>query len=370
MKFNPRFTRRTDTRRRIAPSASVLLMLGCSQFSQAQLFSDPHVEYIWQADLVSQLLSAPGGAVLCESPWSIMLDGQTNLTLDEDFTAIDGGCDMVTLSRAVQFSASTAATQASVRASTSIGANTIEGIGLVGHASGDTSSWVVSSFQVRQWTRGNLATSYIADLLRENATTQLDCEFRGPIDPSTGVGVLHNIVWAGSSRFSSSLPNSMFPPGTYELRVQASGAFAAINRRTYAANLVASVNITSATATSPVPELDLDADGLVGLSDACLWPDAPTDANQDGQTNQADLEFILALARANGEQASDSNGDGIPDQCGCPADWNNDGQLDFFDVQAFIGAFALHDPAADLNDDGLYNFFDIQEFLSLFSSGC
>ncbi|RMH10171.1 MAG: hypothetical protein D6695_11900, partial [Planctomycetota bacterium] len=54
----------------------------------------------------------------------------------------------------------------------------------------------------------------------------------------------------------------------------------------------------------------------------------------------------------------------------CPADFNNDGQLDFFDVQAFLAAFAVHDPQADFNADGLFDFFDVQAFLQAFTIGC
>ncbi len=54
----------------------------------------------------------------------------------------------------------------------------------------------------------------------------------------------------------------------------------------------------------------------------------------------------------------------------CPADFNGDSLLDFFDVQAFLGAFSAQQPGADLNNDGLFNFFDVQTFLSLFSAGC
>jgi subtilisin family serine protease len=46
------------------------------------------------------------------------------------------------------------------------------------------------------------------------------------------------------------------------------------------------------------------------------------------------------------------------------------GELNFFDVSAFLAAFSSSDPAADLNDDGLFNFFDISAFLSVFNAGC
>ncbi len=54
----------------------------------------------------------------------------------------------------------------------------------------------------------------------------------------------------------------------------------------------------------------------------------------------------------------------------CAGDFNDDGVLNFFDVQAFLNAFSAHDPAADLAPDGVFNFFDVQAFLNLFASGC
>ncbi len=54
----------------------------------------------------------------------------------------------------------------------------------------------------------------------------------------------------------------------------------------------------------------------------------------------------------------------------CPADLATDGQLNFFDVQAFLSAFAAGDLGADFVADGTLNFFDVQAFLSAFAAGC
>jgi hypothetical protein len=54
----------------------------------------------------------------------------------------------------------------------------------------------------------------------------------------------------------------------------------------------------------------------------------------------------------------------------CPADFNSDGVLDFFDVQTFLAALSTQQPQADLNSDGAWNFFDVQQYLGLFSAGC
>jgi Subtilase family len=54
----------------------------------------------------------------------------------------------------------------------------------------------------------------------------------------------------------------------------------------------------------------------------------------------------------------------------CDADLTGDGELNFFDVSAFLTAFSALDPLADFTGDGLYNFFDVSAFLTAFSEGC
>ncbi|MDF1809450.1 MAG: GC-type dockerin domain-anchored protein [Phycisphaerales bacterium] len=52
------------------------------------------------------------------------------------------------------------------------------------------------------------------------------------------------------------------------------------------------------------------------------------------------------------------------------ADLNNDGELNFFDVSAFLNAFSNQDPVADFTSDGEFNFFDVSEFLAQYAIGC
>ncbi|MBL4809096.1 MAG: hypothetical protein JKY43_03440 [Phycisphaerales bacterium] len=54
----------------------------------------------------------------------------------------------------------------------------------------------------------------------------------------------------------------------------------------------------------------------------------------------------------------------------CIPDFNGDGELDFFDISAFLTAFSASDPAADLTGDGALDFFDISAFLTAFAAGC
>lgn len=54
----------------------------------------------------------------------------------------------------------------------------------------------------------------------------------------------------------------------------------------------------------------------------------------------------------------------------CIADFTGDGELNFFDVSAFLAAFGTGDVIADLNSDGAYNFFDVSVFLGEYVAGC
>ncbi len=53
-----------------------------------------------------------------------------------------------------------------------------------------------------------------------------------------------------------------------------------------------------------------------------------------------------------------------------PADLNQDGVLDFFDISAFLTAFGNGDPIADFNNDAVFDFFDISAFLASYTSPC
>jgi glucose/arabinose dehydrogenase/PKD repeat protein len=54
----------------------------------------------------------------------------------------------------------------------------------------------------------------------------------------------------------------------------------------------------------------------------------------------------------------------------CPADFNHDGQVDFFDYLDFASAFDAEDPIADFNEDGQVDFFDYLDFAQAFDAGC
>ena len=56
---------------------------------------------------------------------------------------------------------------------------------------------------------------------------------------------------------------------------------------------------------------------------------------------------------------------------GCPADFNGDGFLDFFDYLDFVTAFETGGGLeADFNGDGFVDFFDYADFVEAFEAGC
>lgn len=59
----------------------------------------------------------------------------------------------------------------------------------------------------------------------------------------------------------------------------------------------------------------------------------------------------------------------------CCVDFNNDNELDFTDIEGFLGALVAMTPGdcapgADFNNDGEFDFTDIERFLVLYNAGC
>jgi hypothetical protein len=54
----------------------------------------------------------------------------------------------------------------------------------------------------------------------------------------------------------------------------------------------------------------------------------------------------------------------------CPADFNNDNFLDFFDYSDYVDSFESGSPRADFNGDGFLDFFDYADFVAAFELGC
>ena len=78
------------------------------------------------------------------------------------------------------------------------------------------------------------------------------------------------------------------------------------------------------------------------------------DADSDG-TNDLDFNTIA------GDQYINLSAE---PKVGCPADLNDDGVLDFFDISFFLSNMV------DFNEDTVFDFFDISAFLGAYGAGC
>ena len=54
----------------------------------------------------------------------------------------------------------------------------------------------------------------------------------------------------------------------------------------------------------------------------------------------------------------------------CPADFNGDDFLDFFDYDDFVAGFEAGNPRCDFNADGFLDFFDYDDFVVAYEQGC
>jgi len=353
--------------------ACVLLMT-CSGPAAAQFFSAPGASGQWSTEQTALVLPVPAGEPLCEVPWNALWQPTgVNLSISESLSQGNGGCELVTLNRSSTLAATLAPqTSASVNLVFRISAAAIFEVQRVGTATGAMSGSGDGWFTVDQWCTADTLIRFIADASVTAATSSLSGVFRGPMDPATGMPVLVNEVWSGSTREVRSFDQVLLAPGRYELHAEPSGAFLPIQVRNYAAQSTAFVLLDNPAPAAPPSEWDLNDDGTVDLADACLWADAPADLDGDGDTDADDLALLMALSRAGGSHADDADGDGRPDQCGggCVADFNGDQSVDFFDVLSFLESFASGSPQADLNMDQTLDFFDLLMFLDAFSNGC
>ena len=139
-------------------------------------------------------------------------------------------------------------------------------------------------------------------------------------------------------------------------------------------------------------ELGDEYQGLYFFGDYCSGLIWTLDANNDFANNlEFDANFFVSSfgETAEGEllvadlfagniykivnpDNPDSDDDGIPDSCdsACLPDLNQDGELNFFDISAFLNGFNSQDPIADFDGNGEYNFFDVSAFLNAFNAGC
>ena len=119
------------------------------------------------------------------------------------------------------------------------------------------------------------------------------------------------------------------------------------------------VEVVEGVLDSIMGDFDLDGDAdiddrdtiLINLGSGVYYTQGDIDC--DGDVDDQDL---TAWDAANGAN--------------CPADLTGDGELNFFDVSAFLSAYSSNDPVADFTKDGEFNFFDVSAFLAAYGAGC
>ncbi len=132
---------------------------------------------------------------------------------------------------------------------------------------------------------------------------------------------------------------------------------------------------------------DINGDLKVNQADVCelvqvVLGTSFGDVNLDGVVDGADLAIINAnLGLPGGWAQGDMDGDGMVttvdldiamglfNLC-CPADWNNDGVVDFNDLLAYFNDYNAGSPRADLNGDGVVDFNDFLQYLNYYNTPC
>jgi hypothetical protein len=103
-----------------------------------------------------------------------------------------------------------------------------------------------------------------------------------------------------------------------------------------------------------------------------LIDSADTFGSVFGLDCSADGRYVVAGSKGSHANQFGNGGDvtllALPG--GCPADFNGDNQVDFFDYLDFAQAFSEEDPSADFNGDNQIDFFDYLDFAQAFAEGC
>jgi len=99
-----------------------------------------------------------------------------------------------------------------------------------------------------------------------------------------------------------------------------------------------------------------------------FWYESYLPAEMVEMVNQQTLATIIRRNTEIGDELSD---DVFHATAPCPADINNDGVLNFFDVSDFLMLYSSNDARVNfVGEEGELNFFDVSEFINLFNREC
>lgn len=193
--------------------------------------------------------------------------------------------------------------------------------------------------------------------------------FNGVFETPTRVGFRVVVPTPNDTRFrtfaGSSLSLNQNLMGS--VRITSINTFEAtflFQSRTGLGNQSQGITIMSGERVDPYPVGDLNGDRMVDGVDRALFID------QLGLV-ESESAFNIA-ADLDGDYDVDAQDLDLFGDVYCLADFAVPaGELNFFDVSAFLNLFNNQDPLADLAEPiGLFNFFDVSAFLSSFAAGC
>jgi hypothetical protein len=135
--------------------------------------------------------------------------------------------------------------------------------------------------------------------------------------------------------------------------------------------------VATATGTLTVSTCGADYDSKLAAYTDCPTGDGTAVACSDDACGlQSRMSFSVVegenyLIRVGGYGGSTGSGTlTISLALPCPADFNNDGFVDFFDFDDFVIVFETGGATADFNNDGFIDFFDFDDFTLAFETGC
>lgn len=172
--------------------------------------------------------------------------------------------------------------------------------------------------------------------------------------------------------------------GTLDIVIGSTSGQTAVHLSNGARSYAPAQPVTSGTGLTQLKLVDLDGDGYPEI--AASYRGHTLIASRNGLGFFESRTGFLHAESINSWHFEDLNGDGLLDlvyaspngmsvlynRSGprCIADHNADGNLDLFDIAAFIRDFNLRNPLIDFNVDGQIDFFDLARFIQAFTAGC
>jgi hypothetical protein len=111
--------------------------------------------------------------------------------------------------------------------------------------------------------------------------------------------------------------------------------------------------------------------GVFTIDEVFVAPSNPSCTAPVDMDNDGDMDLVFSDEIADVVIIMQNSGTPTPP---CPADFNADGFLDFFDYDAYVecfeGSTCPQGQDADFNADGFTDFFDYDAFVLAFETGC